>query len=69
MGVGASQIRLTITTNGEPPAENWQPGDGVAIINAWLDSVGGGWSLRAGPQGGAVLEVVVGGKSSSDESF
>ena len=63
MGAGASQIRLTITTNGEPPIENWKPGDGVAIINAWLDSVGGGWSLRAGPQGGAVLEVVVGGKA------
>jgi signal transduction histidine kinase len=69
MGVGTAQIRLTITTNGEPPTENWQPGDGVAIINAWLDSVGGGWSLRAGPQGGAVLEVVVGGKTSSPETF
>ena len=69
MGVGASQIRLTITTNGEPPIENWKPGDGVAIINAWLDSVGGGWSLKAGPQGGAVLEVVVGGKTRSAETF
>ena len=69
MGVGTSQIRLTITTNGEPPVANWKPGDGVAIINAWLDSVGGGWSLKAGPQGGAVLEVVVGGKTSSSEAF
>ena len=69
MGVGTSQIRLTITTNGEPPVANWQPGDGVAIINAWLDSVGGGWSLKAGPQGGAVLEVVVGGTTRSADTF
>jgi signal transduction histidine kinase len=50
--------RLVVRANGRPPGPRPVPGVGSAIISAWLDDVGGAWSLGAAP-GGVGSELVV----------
>jgi signal transduction histidine kinase len=56
-------VVLTLEADGAAPLAGSVPGDGTAIINAWLDDVGGTWTLTAGMGGGsrflAVLEAEV----------
>jgi hypothetical protein len=60
MIVGPEATRMMITTDGASPAPDAEAGTGTATINAWIDAVGGSWSLEPGPNGGSVMDVVVG---------
>lgn len=55
---GATQ--LLVEADGLAPPDDRVPGDGAAITNAWLDDVGGGWSLGAGERGGSCFCAVIG---------
>jgi signal transduction histidine kinase len=50
------RVRLTVDADGSPPSADAVPGAGSATINAWLDSVGGEWSI--GPTDGAGTRTV-----------
>jgi signal transduction histidine kinase len=58
--VGPEATRMVITTDGASPAPDADAGTGTATINAWIDAVGGSWSLGSRPDGGSVMDVVVG---------
>lgn len=52
---------LVVESDGDAPASGRVAGNGTAIINAWLDDVGGRWSLEAGADGGSRFSAVIGG--------
>ena len=58
--VGPEATRMTIEADGASPTPDADAGTGTATINAWIDAVGGSWALEPGPDGGSVMEVVVG---------
>ena len=53
-------VQLTIAADGTPPDRGAAPGNGTAIINAWLDDVGGTWSLDAGGADGSRFRATIG---------
>jgi len=55
------QLELIVEADGDAPARNRVAGNGTAIINAWLDDVGGTWSLETGADGGSRFSAVIGG--------
>ncbi|MGI9187271.1 MAG: hypothetical protein ACR2J9_07100, partial [Gaiellales bacterium] len=48
-----ADLELLVDADGDAPPAQRYPGNGTAIINAWLDDVGGRWSLAAGAAGGS----------------
>ena len=56
-------VQLTIAADGTPPGRGAAPGTGTAIINAWLDDVGGRWSLTPSDEGGSRFRATVGSKN------
>ena len=56
-------VQLTIAADGTAPGPGTSPGNGTAIINAWLDDVGGQWSLTPSDDGGSRFRATVGSKN------
>lgn len=56
---GVAVVRVVDDGRGVTP--DAVSGTGSAVISAWADDLGGGWALRPGPDGGAVLEARLGG--------
>ena len=56
-------VQLTIGADGTAPRPGASPGNGTAIINAWLDDVGGQWSLTPSDDGGSRFRATVGSKN------
>ena len=56
-------VQLTIAADGTAPGPGASPGNGTAIINAWLDDVGGQWSLTPSDDGGSHFRATVGSKN------
>lgn len=52
---------LSVEADGAEPASVRLAGNGTAIINAWLDDVGGSWSLDPGSAGGSSFRAALGG--------
>jgi signal transduction histidine kinase len=57
-----AEVLLSIDVDGAPPAKV-APGNGTAIINAWLDDVGGQWGLLPADGGGARFRATLGSRS------
>jgi signal transduction histidine kinase len=57
VGSGAS---IVVTADGGSPVAAPVAGEGTAIVNAWVDDLGGSWSLVAGTEGGSVFAAVIG---------
>lgn len=55
---GVAVVRIADDGRGVTPGA--VSGTGSAVISAWVDDIGGGWELRAGERGGAVLEARLG---------
>jgi two-component system sensor histidine kinase UhpB len=53
-------VRLRILADGDEPPINGRAGTGVAIVNAWLDDLGGEWTLVPHALGGSVFDVRIG---------
>ena len=51
---------LELTADGLPIAPDWQPGLGSMVLDAWVDAVGGGWSLTPSDDSRATLRVAFG---------
>ena len=56
---GEERIRMAMRDDGGSPAPDVRPGTGSATISAWIDAVGGEWSLSAHPDGGTLLVAVI----------
>jgi hypothetical protein len=56
-------VQLTIAADGTSPERGASAGNGTAIINAWLDDVGGQWSLTPSDDGGSRFRATVGSKN------
>ena len=55
-----STVLLNIAADGTAPAAGAVPGNGTAIINAWLDDVGGQWGLLPADGGGSRFRATLG---------
>ena len=55
-----STVLLNIAADGTAPAAGAVPGNGTAIINAWLDDVGGQWGLLPADGGGSLFRATLG---------
>jgi signal transduction histidine kinase len=55
-----STVLLNIAADGAAPAAGAAPGNGTAIINAWLDDVGGQWGLLPADGGGSRFRATLG---------
>jgi adenine deaminase len=55
-----STVLLNIAADGTAPAAGAAPGNGTAIINAWLDDVGGQWGLLPADGGGSRFRATLG---------
>jgi glucose-6-phosphate-specific signal transduction histidine kinase len=54
------QLELIVEADGDAPARNRVAGNGTAIINAWLDDVGGQWGLLPADGGGSRFRATLG---------
>jgi glucose-6-phosphate-specific signal transduction histidine kinase len=52
-------LELIVEADGDAPSATRVAGNGTAIINAWLDDVGGNWSLAAGVASGSVFRASI----------
>jgi signal transduction histidine kinase len=57
---------LLVTADGTAPARDRVAGNVTAIINAWLDDVGGTWSLDADESGGSSFRATIGDDARSE---
>jgi len=56
--VGDGSVRLVVLARGAQPTRSAGAGTGTATINAWLDVVGGSWSIEPTSDGSAMTAVV-----------
>ena len=54
-------VVVRVTDDGRGPTPGAVSGTGSAVISAWVDDLGGSWSLTATVDGGAALEARIGG--------
>lgn len=57
---GTAGVKLVVEADGIAPSTQRIPGYGTAIINAWLDDVGGQWSLTPNEGGGSRFSAEIG---------
>lgn len=55
----ADQLAVTVDDDGVGPPADRMPGTGTAIIDAWVGTFDGTWSLGSRPEGGARLTASV----------
>lgn len=53
----AHEAVVVVEADGAPPARERMAGNGTAIINAWLDDIGGSWSLDSAGDGGSCFRA------------
>lgn len=57
---GRTGAQLVVEADGTAPSAQRIPGYGTAIVNAWLDDVGGQWTLTAREGGGSRFRAEIG---------
>lgn len=58
--VEGGQLRVEVIADGASPPGDPEPGDGMRIIDSWIATAGGRWTLEAAPDGGSRVVAVIG---------